>query len=125
MVRIPRRLWTCSRWVRPIQDADAALGSLHDELEARNGALAGDSTLVGDDRRSGVRELAFEWIPALPPSWSRSRNASLRGDARWRRQRGDQLRGLAQSTEPREGHHGRQRAAAVDQAVAEGARLRR
>jgi len=58
-----------SWWVRaPYKTADAALGSLHDELEARNGKLAGDSTLVGDPigEAALLRELAFEWIPYSP-----------------------------------------------------------
>jgi uncharacterized protein (DUF885 family) len=58
-----------SWWVRaPFKTADAALGSLHDELEARNGKLAGDSTLVGDPigEAALLRELAFEWIPYSP-----------------------------------------------------------
>src|SRR5262245_30082512 len=58
-----------SWWMRaPYKTADAALGSLHDELEARNGKLAGDSTLVGDPigEAALLRELAFEWIPYSP-----------------------------------------------------------
>ena len=56
-------------WVRaPWQAADAALGELHDALRARNAAMAGDSSLVGDPigEAALLRELAFEWIPYSP-----------------------------------------------------------
>jgi len=58
-----------SWWVRaPHQAADAALGSLQEELRARNAKLAGDSTLVGDPigEAALLRELGFEWIPYSP-----------------------------------------------------------
>ncbi|MEO6596828.1 MAG: DUF885 family protein [Planctomycetota bacterium] len=58
-----------SWWVRaPYQAADAALGNLQQGLQAHNGKLAADSSLVGDPigEAALLRELAFEFIPYSP-----------------------------------------------------------